>query len=498
MKYSPLALKVNSILIIGLVIGIGTITFFLSTTLIQTVDELSRVDMIRQGDTIYAAIESLMLPGEAPLAQGFFERLAALDSEQRLMLYRTDGIQAFQDNTTLFEVNQNLGRVAFQPREHYPVPLRADTLSPEFQQASGAQGIPRDIFQRISHEGQVEYRILRPLINLPKCIVCHGSDHTVRGVLEITSDISSLVQIQQQAILWASGGFFTLVLFTGWGLGKSISLLILKPLQLIGKVCDQVALGNLDQRSGVLQKDEIGVLSERVNTMIEGLVERFKLTQYVSGSTIKSLQGSEEGRRVNMTLFFSDIRGFTKYTEKQEPEHTVSQLNAILDLQTRIIHSWNGDIDKYVGDEIFALFEGSQGPANALRAGIEIQKALATKMGQFDGLHLGIGIHVAQVILGRIGSETRGDFTVIGDGVNIASRLCSSAKEQTIILSKEVFDQLNDLFSPEKIQKNESQAEEDADWKAKIRAHISGPYRLTVKGKTEALRVFKWEEGEKI
>ncbi|NCN05154.1 MAG: HAMP domain-containing protein [Spirochaetales bacterium] len=457
-----------------MIVGIGTITFFLSNRLIRTLDDLSASDMNRQADAIYAAIESLMLPGEAPLAQGFFQRLNAIDPDQQVILFRTDGEEAFQDNRTILQVNGIQMSQQFPLRETM-MPMA--TISPEdpaFAQALGSAGVPRDVFLRETQDGRTSFRVLKPLINLPQCVVCHGADHTLRGVLQISSDTTSLVQIQRITIIFAAGGFLFLVLVLGYALTRSLHTLVLNPIKTIGEICDGVSRGNLEERVSIRHADELGLLANRINSMIEGLIERFKLSQYVSGSTIRSLQKDEQGTDVKLTLFFSDIRGFTKYSEGTSPSKVVEILNQILDLQTQIIQEEGGDIDKYVGDEIFALFEGEKGPWAALRSAQKIQLRFRELGDQLEGLGVGIGLHWGEVILGRIGSVTRGDYTVIGDRVNTAARLCSAAKAGTILMSSEIIQWLQR-------QKNRESVPDP---------RLRGPFSLRVKGKAEPLSVY--------
>lgn len=477
-RFVPITLKVNLLIIAGMVIGIGSISFALASTLFVTIDEVSMQNMAGQADAIYAAIESLMLPGEALLAQGFFQRLNAIDAGRQVHLYRSDGYEAFQDNATISQVNEHLGTLMFPTRIPPPQVEQLDLDHSGFAQALGSEGLPRDVFLREAQGDRVFYRVLKPLINLPKCTVCHGSDHTIRGVIDIRNDITETVRLQQGAVLAASGGFFFLVVVLGLAMSRLMGRLILGPIQKIGRVCEGVTMGDFSTRVNVAQEDEIGNLAERVNTMIEGLVERFKLSKYVSGSTIRSLSQGEEGSSVPLSIVFTDIRGFTSYTEKHAPEQVVQTLNSILDLQTRIIHGEGGDIDKYVGDEVFAVFDGKESCAAALRAALAIQNALQDQGPSLDGLAVGIGLNYGQVIRGRMGSETRADFTVIGDNVNVASRLCSAAAAGEIIASLEFIKELK------------------REGKPGAEAKLEGPFSLHVKGKSSALRAFKFRHQE--
>jgi adenylate cyclase len=170
-------------------------------------------------------------------------------------------------------------------------------------------------------------------------------------------------------------------------------------------------------------------------------------------------------------MLFSDVREFTSYTERNPPEQVVESLNRILNMQTDIVHRSGGDVDKYVGDEVVALFSGVDHAFRACHAALEIQREIARAGGTaFSGLSVGIGIDSGEVILGMIGSDKRADYTVIGDHVNFAARLCAAARPGQVIVS-------------------------EAAWsEAGRRIPAKGPYRVQVRGKAEAQRVYVLEE----
>jgi len=211
---------------------------------------------------------------------------------------------------------------------------------------------------------------------------------------------------------------------------------VLDPVKRIGRVCAEVASGRFEGRVEVGNSDEIGSLARTVNTMVEGLYERYELTKYVSAGTIGAIKDkTQEPKRVERSLFFSDLRGFTSYTESKEPERVVEVLNRLLEKQSEIIQANGGTIDKFVGDEIVAYFQDEDGPIRACRTAVAIAKYCVESAAENDALGVGMGIATGTVILGMIGSTRRADFTVIGDTVNVASRLCSLAKAGQIIVS---------------------------------------------------------------
>ncbi len=108
------------------------------------------------------------------------------------------------------------------------------------------------------------------------------------------------------------------------------------------------------------RSDEIGELGRTVNSMVDGLFERFHLTKYVSASTVASIHDGEATRRVTMTMLFSDVRGFTAFTEANQPEEVVRLLNRIHTVQEQIIHrgTERRTSSKFVGHEVMGLFRG--------------------------------------------------------------------------------------------------------------------------------------------
>ena len=221
----------------------------------------------------------------------------------------------------------------------------------------------------------------------------------------------------------------------------------------------QVAAGNFDYRLDVKANDEIGELAESFNVMMQGLREREDMEKFVSQSTVDMIQSSSSrkvsaGEKVELTVLFSDMRGFTTMTESMTPEDTVKMLNACLSLQADRVKKFNGDIDKYVGDCVVALFSGHDMELNAIRCAVEIHRALdALNDANPDKpvLRVGIGIVTGEVILGSIGSEDRLDYTVIGSNVNLCSRLCSIAGPRQTLLAESTYARVEGLVAAEKL-----------------------------------------------
>jgi len=171
------------------------------------------------------------------------------------------------------------------------------------------------------------------------------------------------------------------------------------------------------------------------------LRERILMSKFVSSSTVEMIRekGSLQlgGERRNVTVFFSDIRGFTAFSERVQPEVVIDLLNKFLSAQAKQIVRHNGIIDKYVGDELVAMFEGPDMVDNAILAAIDIMNEIP-KLNRDNPEHIqiGIGINTGMAIVGNVGSEERMDHTVLGSNMNLGARLCDIAQPGQILISE--------------------------------------------------------------
>jgi adenylate cyclase len=228
----------------------------------------------------------------------------------------------------------------------------------------------------------------------------------------------------------------------------ALAFRISRPIVEIDRVAGEVAKGNFQARvTGVRSHDEIGELARRMDDMVVGLNERFHLQKFVSGGTMLAIRDSAGeirlgGQRRRATMLFSDIRGYTAFSERVDPEVVVEMLNLYFQHQAEIVQHHGGDVDKYVGDQLLAVFQGENMVGDAVRAAIRIQEQtaeLSREHPEWD-LSLGIGINVGDVVMGAMGSTDRMDYTVLGDNVNLAARLCSHAGAGRILLSESARD----------------------------------------------------------
>jgi adenylate cyclase len=179
--------------------------------------------------------------------------------------------------------------------------------------------------------------------------------------------------------------------------------------------------------------------------MIVGLRERLNLMKYVGTHTIDMIQSSSEeevalgGTRKELAVLFSDVRGFTAYSENRAPEEVIQMLNQYLGYQAELVTKHYGSVDKFVGDEMVALFFGDTALKRAIDCAIEIQQMSKKRQeSDTDKISIGIGINYGPVILGNMGAKERMDYTVIGATVNLGARLCAAAEPEQILIRKDL------------------------------------------------------------
>ena len=287
------------------------------------------------------------------------------------------------------------------------------------------------------NKGLVEADIVAPV---------HLADGDVR-VLEVKLDFSAtlaLLSAQYNRVLAIAAIAIaaSLVALVG-ALLLGVRRTVVVPLLSISEAMERVGGGDLEATVEARGRDEIAAMARHFNSMTHGLRERFELERYVSRSTVDAAKvravNREAGRgqveRKVLTVFFSDVRGFTSYSERTDPARVIEVLNSLLGAQEEIVRSRSGYVDKFVGDETMAVFEKA---SDAVDAALAVQKRIAAMSDDIDALTLGIGIHLGELVEGDMGSPRMMNHTVIGDTVNVAARLQAAATPGQVIVSRAV------------------------------------------------------------
>lgn len=277
-------------------------------------------------------------------------------------------------------------------------------------------------------------------------------------------------KLSAQMRLAAIGGLLFVLFFL-----NNISKRITRPITQLAGLTKTVAEGKLDdidlpEESSKTRQDEIYTLYHSFFEMVKGLREKERvrgvLNKVVSEEIAEeALKGNIQlgGEEKKVTVFFADIRGFTNMTEKMNPKEVIQLVNGCMTKVSEKIDTFGGVIDKYVGDEVMALFgapiEKKESALNAIKSAVETIKDLRAwnnerKKEGLPEIEMGIGIHTGNVVAGNMGAENRLNYTVLGANVNLASRICSEAKGMEVLISEETLNaqEVQENFECEKLQ----------------------------------------------
>ena len=225
-----------------------------------------------------------------------------------------------------------------------------------------------------------------------------------------------------------------------------------KDLQLLSSFARQAALMIEHSRLIKKMRDEILVREQLHRLLSPHLVE-----EVVSGRLQLETTGGEMRR---VTMLFADIRGFTPLSESMGAQELVHLLNDYFERMVDVIFKYEGTLDKFIGDEIMALWGAPIGHGDdalrAVRCAVEMQQALEAfneerrQRGEVD-LKVGIGVNTGEVVAGYMGSTKSMSYTVMGDTVNVASRLCSAAHSDDVYIGEETYRDVAEVVVAEKL-----------------------------------------------
>ena len=258
---------------------------------------------------------------------------------------------------------------------------------------------------------------------------------------------------------------FTLILFgvfffaTGT-LNRMVSRSIVTPINNMLSNVEKIQAGDFNSRIQVTGNDEIGILGDAGNAMIKGLAERDMIRtafgKYVTPEIRDEILAGRiplQGERREATVMFSDLRDFTPFVENNQPEEVIASMRTYFTAMHRTIRRHKGLVLQFVGDEIEAVFgvpvRFEDHAEAAVRAALEMRKALEeinlerSNQGKPAFSH-GIGIHSGKVLSGNSGSEEQSAYSLIGNTVNVASRIQGLTKElgYDILASQETVEQM--------------------------------------------------------
>jgi class 3 adenylate cyclase len=455
-------LLVGFLIIAVLLLGMGLMSIGVIGAMDRQADELIRLqrqaDLARQG--IYAVT-----------AQSHYRAMALITKVDSWNDKITVAKQTF---SSLLQDLAGNGGPAIQPtldrlRE---IDLRFGAAGVEVLDLYRERAFTRALDLHISAEHEISHELEDELNVL--------IDTSERRIAGATRELSSLHGFLTAAIVVFSG----ISLIAALGLGAILSWSLIRPVRKMDDALARIADGDFKEQVDVPNRDEFGRLtvnlnrtSSRLATLYTDLTDLNENLEKTIEEQLGQLQRAEQLRRYlapqvadavlseggsmgltstrrNLTILFADIRGFTSMAERMEPEELIEALNQYFSVMTDVVFRHGGTLDKYAGDAILAFF-GDPIPfedhaERAVATAFEMLRELPALRGSWladrgEDLNVGIGISTGYVTVGNIGSATRTEYTVIGNHVNLASRLATIAEPQQILISERTLTAVRDL-----------------------------------------------------
>ncbi len=256
------------------------------------------------------------------------------------------------------------------------------------------------------------------------------------------------------------------VIIVGLGVAVAYGFRFSRPISDLMKATEEIARGNYQYSVPIKRNDELGNLGVAFNRMGQELwknaMTQKSFGKYVGNEVLDMILANPEtewlkGTRNEATILFGDVRGFTAFSSSKAPEQVVEALNEYLEIATRVIIKFGGYIDKFIGDAVLGVFGvpvfRQDHVERAVRAAIYLQEELHKESQSGNPLlaSIGISIHFGEVVAGNVGSQSKMEYTVIGDSVNLASRLNAFAGSGDVVVSQQVKDCLGKKINVESI-----------------------------------------------
>lgn len=305
------------------------------------------------------------------------------------------------------------------------------------------------------------------------------------GYALITFDRSVSQQARQQIIQAVAGATLLLVLLgvlASIALGKRLT----RPIHQLINAGKAISDGDYQVRFDDQRKDELGVLMQSLNDMSEGLLRKEQVEQtfsrYVSPKVARAVMENMNqvqlgGEHVDASVLFADIVGFTELSERLRPEEVNALLNEYFSIIAQVTHEYGGHIDKFIGDCAMLVFgvpeHDPQHSFQAATCAVAIQAVISehnrrrAQQGEIP-VQFSVGVNSGVMLAGNMGAAERMDYTVVGDAVNIASRIAAAAGPGMILIS----DELNNTLHPLGV--------------------VTAPFKtLKLKGKSQPIRTYQ-------
>ena len=268
---------------------------------------------------------------------------------------------------------------------------------------------------------------------------------------------------EQKELRWEILGSGSIALIAALLLSLALTQGLMVPIRELVRGTDEIRQGNFDVQVPVRSRDELGTLAASFNEMAQGLVQKERYR------TVLNLVADEKiaqelvtgnlalgGELREVSILFCDIRNFTAITQNMPPGEVIEMLNEHMTALTRVVKEHNGVLDKFVGDLLMAVFGAPMSHGNDALDAAQCALALLRRREELNQtshykLNIGIGLASGPVVAGCMGSTDRLNYTVLGERVNLASRLCDHAPPGEVLIDQTTFERLGNLIAAESV-----------------------------------------------
>ncbi len=229
---------------------------------------------------------------------------------------------------------------------------------------------------------------------------------------------------------------------------------IARPLRKLVTVTDRIREGDYSSDVDAPAGGEIGALASAFRSLLGELREKQVMEKFLSKSAAEMIQGTDPGaaatgERRPVTVLFSDLKTHAAFKEgSEDPKEVLRRVNHSLSRQAELVERYGGQVDKFVGDRMMAIFKGEDRVWPAIRCAISIQHLLDSD-GDKAALVPGIGLSTGEAVFGAVGSANRLDYSLLGRAVHVAGRLADEALAGDVLLSSEAYGKVQDRASAE-------------------------------------------------
>jgi len=250
------------------------------------------------------------------------------------------------------------------------------------------------------------------------------------------------------------------ILLFGSGIALWLGFRFSRPISNLVLATQEIGSGNYQHKIILARNDELGNLATAFNRMGDELLKNALMQKsfgkYIGSEVLEMIMADPEsdwlkGHRNEASIVFVDIRGFSAFSEINEPEEIVEKLNEYFEIATQSIQDNGGYVDKFIGDAVLGVFGvpvyHKDHAERAVRSAANMQKEFRKKQENGNVLlqTVGIGINSGVVVSGNIGSQDRMEYTVIGDSVNLAAHIYRLANPGEIIISTSVYSRIKEM-----------------------------------------------------